>query len=69
MAPELITAITALVVAIGGLLTTVVTLVNVLRHGTAIEATRQAVNGQANELHAAIGTMQVENAKRAAESS
>ena len=69
MSPELVTSITALVVAIGGVLTTVVTLVNVLRHGTAIEATRQAVNGQADQLNKAVGTLQAENAKRAADSS
>jgi hypothetical protein len=68
MSQELVTAITALVVAIGGLLTTVVTLIKVLQHGTILTDTRAAVNGQASELHAAIGTMQVENAKRAAES-
>jgi hypothetical protein len=66
MSPELVTSITALVVAIGGVLTTVVTLVNVLRHGTAIEATRQAVNGQANQLDKAVATMKTENEKRAA---
>jgi hypothetical protein len=60
-----IPAITALVVAVAGLLTTVVTLINVLKHGAAIEATRQAVNGQSAQLDASIKVMESENTKRA----
>ena len=68
MDQALIPAITALVVAIAGLLTTVRLLVVVLQHGAILTETRAAVNGQADQLNKAIGTMQVENAKRAQES-
>jgi Trk-type K+ transport system membrane component len=51
MQPELVTAITALVVALTTLMTTAVTLIKVFQHGAVIEATRDAVNGQASELH------------------
>ena len=61
-----IPAITALVVALAGLLTTIATLVKVLQHGVILTDTRNAVNGQAEKLDASIGVMQVENAKRAA---
>ena len=64
MDQALIPAITALVVAIAGLLTTVATLVKVLQHGVILTATREAVDGQADRLDASIGVMQQENSKR-----
>jgi hypothetical protein len=52
MDPQLVTAITALVVALTTLLTTAVTLAKVFQHDTILQDTRTAVNGQATELHA-----------------
>ena len=69
MDQALIPAMTALIVALATLMTAVATLAQVLKHGAMIEDTRNAVNGQAAKLDAAVGTMQAENAKRAAESS
>ena len=64
MDQALVPAITALVVALAGLLTTIATLVKVLQHGTILVQTKDAVDGQAARLDASIGVMQVENAKR-----
>ena len=60
-----IPAVTALIVALSGLATAIVTLIKVLQHGVLLTETRNAVNGQAAKLDASIGVMQVENAKRA----
>ena len=60
-----IPAVTALIVALSGLATAIVTLIKVLQHGVILTETRNAVNGQAAKLDASIGVMQVENAKRA----
>lgn len=65
MDQALIPAITALVVALAGLLTTIATLVKVLQHGVILTETRNAVDGQAARLDTSIGIMQSENAKRA----
>ena len=61
-----IPAVTALIVALSGLATAIVTLIKVLQHGVLLTETRNAVNGQAAKLDASIGVMQVENAKRSA---
>lgn len=50
MDPQLVTALTALVVALTTLLTTAVTLAKVFQHDTILKDTRQAVNGQAMAL-------------------
>lgn len=65
MDQSFIPAVTSLVVAVAGLITTIITLIKVLQHGTAIEATRQAVNGQVEKLDSSIRVMQSENTKRA----
>jgi hypothetical protein len=52
MDPQLVTAVTALLVALSTLLTTVVTLAKVFQHDTVLRDTRTAVNGQASELRA-----------------
>jgi hypothetical protein len=48
--PQLITALTALVVALTTLLTTAVTLAKVFQHDVILKQTQKAVNGQANQL-------------------
>lgn len=47
---QTVTALTALIVALTTLLTTVVTLAKVFQHDTILKATQTAVNGQASQL-------------------
>jgi hypothetical protein len=49
---QTVTALTALIVALTTLLTTVVTLAKVFQHDTILKSTQTAVNGQANQLDA-----------------